>query len=240
MLSWQVHCALSTFTCFSVNNHLQKRWVFSWTKQQKSLLSVRCNSNSDGSFRGSHEASSEKGSATWRSIDINISMRFNINIFKQHDQQDQQQARVQAQQAGIAITNLITFKCLNIVLCIGGQQSIKLRSESYKGPKKCIYYSWTHVTFLWEYLASGKLLAVETFDFGWTCLKCLLEFKDCAWKLCWWWWPIGYHCSGTLPGGGKKPGNVSPTDPILKKPPSFTWFQGWSVLRWDWCSSSSL
>ena len=96
---------------------------------KKSLLSVRCNSNSDGGFRGSHEASSEKGSATrttWRSIDINISMRFNINIFKQHDQQ---QARVQAQQAGIAITNLITFKCLNIVLCIGGQQSIKLRSD---------------------------------------------------------------------------------------------------------------
>ena len=126
----------------------------------KSLLSVRCNSNSDGGFRGSHEASSEKGSATrttWRSIDINISMRFNINIFKQHDRKHLQQARVQAQQAGIAITNLITFKCLNIVLCIGGhlgniQQSIILRSGSYKGHKKCIFSSWTHVTFL--YLAN--------------------------------------------------------------------------------------
>ena len=50
---------------------------------------------------------------------------------------------------------------------------------------------------------SCKHLAVEA------CLKCLLEFKDCAWKLCWWWWPIGYHCSGTLPGGGKKTGKVS-------------------------------
>ena len=120
-----------------------------------SFLSVRCYSNSDGGFRGSHEASSKKGSATWttwRSININISIRFNINIFKQHDQQDQQQARVQAQQAGIAITNLITFKCLNIVLCIGGhlgniQQLFILRSGSYKGHKKCIYSSWTHVTF---------------------------------------------------------------------------------------------
>ena len=83
------------------------------------------------------------------SININISMRFNINIFKQHDQQDQQQARVQAQQAGIAITNLITFKCLNIVLCIGGQHStINHRSGSCKGHKICIYSSWTHVTSL--------------------------------------------------------------------------------------------
>ena len=42
MLSWQVHCAQSTFTCFSVNNHSQKRWVFSWTKQK--LRSTTTNS----------------------------------------------------------------------------------------------------------------------------------------------------------------------------------------------------
>ena len=86
----------STFTCFSVNNHSLKEMSLFLNKTKatfhhnKCLLSVRCNSNSDGSFRGSHEASSEKGSATrttWRSKDINISMRFNINIFKQHDQQ---------------------------------------------------------------------------------------------------------------------------------------------------------